>query len=478
MPLTNLDLAIVDIETTGIAAHYHRVIEIAILRVKDGQLLETFSTLVDPERAIPHFIEGLTGIRNRDLERAPTFSQVKDRLFELLDGAIFVAHNARFDYTFLKEEFEREKMNYAAKCLCTMRLSRALFPEHRKHSLDSIMDRFGIACANRHRAAGDALVLWDFLQILQERISGQDLGKALSRILKTPALPPFLDERLLKSLPATPGVYVFYDRNGEPLYVGKSVNIRNRVLSHFSGDLESAREQALRRQVADVQAIQTSRELGALLLESHLVKQLSPLYNRRARIARKLVVMKRGKNDTEYATVKVGYLDKIIASDLPHVVGIFKSMKQAREFLWNAAREHALCPRILGLEKGKGACTHLQLKKCNGACRGSESAIEYNDRFAMAFSGRRVTPWPFPGPILIEETDETGRQGEYFIVDKWCLIDCFRFDESGKQRLMQGDYSFDYDGYKILHDQLLKSRKRVQLKHLTDTELTSLLEGP
>jgi DNA polymerase-3 subunit epsilon len=477
MPLNDLDLAIVDVETTGAASHYHRIIEIAVLRVHHGRLVDKYSTLLDPERSISPFIESLTGIRNRDLAGAPTFHQVKDRLYGLLDGAIFVAHNARFDYSFIREEFEREKVNYSARRLCTMRLSKALFPDLKKHNLDSIIDRFGILCTDRHRAEGDACVLWDFLQKLREQIDGNDLRKALGKILRAPTIPPLVDESLVKSLPETYGVYVFYDEIANPLYVGKSVNIRSRVLSHFSGDQESAKEQALCRQVVDIQAFTTSGELGALLLESHLIKRLLPLYNRKSRIHKRLVVMKKDQNDQGYGTIRLEYLRNLRTSDLSSIVGIFKSMKQAKSFLWNIAKGYTLCPRILGIEKGKGECSYTQLQKCNGACNGSEQVEAYNSRFNLAFTGRRVMPWPFSGPILIEEKNESGNEGEFFIVDNWCLIGCFRFDETGaKKCFMEGGYTFDYDGYKILRDYLTKSRKQVHLKHLTAAEVASIME--
>ena len=140
------DLAIVDLETTGLTARYDRIIEIAILRVQNGEVTETYSSLVDPEMIISPYIEGLTGITNEDLRDAPTFTSIRNDVFRLLDGALFVAHNARFDYGFVREEFRREGIGWSAQCLCTVRLSRRLFPEHRKHSLDSIMDRFGLRC--------------------------------------------------------------------------------------------------------------------------------------------------------------------------------------------------------------------------------------------------------------------------------------------------------------------------------------------
>jgi DNA polymerase-3 subunit epsilon len=151
-------------------------------------------------------------------------------------------------------------------------------------------------------------------------------------------------------------------------------------------------------------------------------------------------------------------------------------MKQAKGFLWNIAKGYTLCPRILGVEKGIGECSYTQLQRCNGACNGSEPADAYNSRFDLAFAGRRVMPWPFAGPILIEEKSESGNEGEFFVVDNWCLIGCFRFDETGSKRcLLKGGHTFDYDGYKILKDYLLKSRKQVNLKQLTTAEVVGIL---
>ena len=199
------DLAIVDIETTGLTARYNRVIEVAVLKVRHGELMETYSTLVDPEVLIPPYIEGLTGITNKALGGAPTFAAIRKDLFRLLDGALFVAHNARFDYGFLREEFRRTEMDFRATCLCTMRLSRRLFPDHRRHSLDAVAARFGLTCVDRHRALGDAMVVWDFIRLLETRFQEAELNRAVARITKTPTLPPLIGESVIAGLPESPG---------------------------------------------------------------------------------------------------------------------------------------------------------------------------------------------------------------------------------------------------------------------------------
>jgi DNA polymerase-3 subunit epsilon len=151
-------------------------------------------------------------------------------------------------------------------------------------------------------------------------------------------------------------------------------------------------------------------------------------------------------------------------------------MRQAKEFLWNIAKGYTLCPRMLTIEKGKGECSYTQVQRCNGACNGSELPEAYNTRFNLARAGRRVMPWPFNGPILIEEKNETGNEGEFFVVDNWCLMGCFRFDETGSKRcLLEGGYTFDYDGYRILRDYLLKSRKQRNVKELAKEEVANIL---
>jgi DNA polymerase III subunit epsilon len=469
--MQNLDMAIVDLETTGGNSTHHRIIEVAVLRVKEGAIVDSFSSLIDPERTIPPFIEHLTGITNESLRGAPTFGQVKDRLFEMVNGPIFVAHNARFDYNFLRDEFEREDMEFSARCLCTVRLSRILFPDQRRHSLDSIIDRLGIACADRHRAMGDARVLWDFLNMVRERFDEEQVRGALSTILKTPSLPSHLDEAAVASLPESPGAYIFYDQKGKPLYVGKSVNVRNRVLAHFSGSQASVKGTALAREAAGVEVMKTAGELGALLMESHLINKLHPVYNRRSRFRKRLFAVRKVRKDGDYSSAVIDHLDKIIPGDLSGIVALFGSLRAAKQFLWQTAKEHGLCPKAMGLEPGEGPCFYTQTRVCDGACAGVEKPAAYNLKFERAFSGRKIRVWPFSGPIMIEERGRNGRKGEIFLVDNWCLIDSFSFDGSGKQRFFPGSHAFDYDSYKIIVDYLYHTKPPVPFREISRDEL-------
>ncbi len=469
--MDTLELAIVDLETTGTSAVYDRIIEVGVLRISKGELVETFSTLVDPERPISYYIERLTGIGDKDVRGAPVFRDIRDRLFELLDGAVLVAHNARFDYGFLKREFERENIDFSAKCLCTARLSRMLFPEHRRHNLDSIIERFNIDCVNRHRAFDDAAVLWEFIRRAKAIVEEERLKEAIAAILKTPTLPPLLPESVVAGLPEACGVYIFYGQAGEPLYVGKSVNIRSRVLSHFLNDRHSVKEMALCRQVADLKVIRTSGELGALLRETALIKELSPLFNRKPAARRKLTAARKAVDDQGYTTVLLEPLDACAVDDIRDIVGVFKSKRQARDTLWSAVREYGLCPKKLNLEKGDGACSYMQLAKCRGACVSAESAVSYNLRALGAFEATRLDSWPFSGPVLIEEKDIAGGAGEVFAIDQWKLLAWYTYDECGVRHLHNGECVFDYEQYRVFQAYINDGRRRAGIRRITHEEL-------
>jgi DNA polymerase III subunit epsilon len=472
--MDDLNLAIIDVETTGTSAIYDRIIEVGVLRVQSGKVVRTYSTLVDPELLIPYQIEKLTGITNRDLKAAPTFAEIKDELFELLDGAIFVAHNARFDYGFVRNEFERHRLDFSARCLCTARLSRLLFPEHRRHNLDSVIDRFGLTCAQRHRALDDASVLWDFLNIVKTHFEKETLARALKTILKMPSFPPQLDESKVGALPNSPGVYVFWGEEGTPLYVGKSINIKNRVLSHFTNDASSARHMAMCQQVVDVRPHETAGELGALLLESRLIKRLCPLYNRRSINRKRLIAVTKAMTEGGYRSVQLQLLDGLSLHKVQSLVGIFRSKKQAKDYLWEVAKRHSLCLKVLGIEKGKGDCLYRWIHVCRGACVGIEHADSYNLRFDLAFSGQGITPWPFPGPVLVEERNTRLDAGEAFVLNKWCLVGSFRYDAVGSRDFFRTDHIFDYDAYKILVNFLRERREQVRL--LTDNEADEIMK--
>jgi DNA polymerase-3 subunit epsilon len=468
-------LAIVDVETTGQSAVYGRIIEIAVIRVEKGKIVRKFASLVNPERYISPMIQGLTGISNEDVADAPTFARIARQVQKLLGGAVFVAHNARFDYGFVKNEFAALGIPFTARCLCTVKLSRKLHPEHRRHDLTSLIERHGISCDARHRALGDAEAVFEFLRMVVEQAEPDRLQEAVNQILKTSSLPSGLDQESFDALPEMPGVYLFYGKSGELLYVGKSVNIRDRVRSHFSGDTTSAKEGELCRQVHRIEYRQTAGELGALLLESQLIKELRPIYNSMARRVRNLIVARRRKTREGYTRVALDEIDHIQTGDTTSIMGVFKHEKQATEFLVKIAREHRLCHKLLGLEHTKSYCFLYHLKQCDGACVGEEPPESYNERVEQAFASRRVVAWPFAGGILIEEKEPHTGAGEVFLIDNWCLVSSFRYTDFGLRDHIPGSHRFDYDSYKILSGYLHKRTNHRHIRVVRREELEKML---
>ena len=228
---------------------------------------------------IPPEIQALTGITNAMVRDAPPFARVADEVAARTADALFVAHNARFDYGFLKHAFARQQRAFSARVLCTVRLSRRLFPDEPRHNLDSVIARHGLAVAGRHRALGDARVLWAFVQALYRDLLPETIEAAARRVLKTPSLPPQLPPDALDALPEAPGVYLFYGLNALPLYIGKSTNLRERVGAHFSSDYRSATDLRLSAEIRRIEFEETAGEIGALLREAALVKSMLPAHN-------------------------------------------------------------------------------------------------------------------------------------------------------------------------------------------------------
>ncbi len=447
-------MAIVDVETTGLSSVRDRIIDLAIIRVEDGSITETLNTLINPEVYIPKEIEIMTGIHAPDLEKAPRFFDVYERVQNLLKDAVFVAHNVRFDYSFIRAELSRYGTNYTAKQLDTVRLFSKIYPKKR-HNLDVLIDTFHIPVESRHRAYPDAKVLWDFIQVVPGHTTQEFLATAINHAMHRPSLPSHVPSDLIDALPEKPGVYHFFGEKGVSLYIGKSINIKNRVLSHFTDSLTNSRERKLSEEARHIEAIPTTGELSALLLESTMIKAHQPLHNRLLRHAYKLIAAKEIKADHAYARVTLETFYDMDASHVPNTIGMFRSIKQAKSFLEETAKEFNLCPKLLGLESGKGGCFWKGLGWCNGACVGEESVPKYNLRFVEAFAKKRFKAWPFAGPILIRE--ETHDHAQAIVVDKWCVLGSCRWDSdlstdflNSNLYTLNSSYSFDLDTYKIL----------------------------
>jgi DNA polymerase-3 subunit epsilon len=443
-------VACVDLETTGGMAAHHRVIEVGIVLLEDGEVVEQWSSLVNPAMRIPSTIEAFTGISNEMVAEAPVFEDLRTEVRRRLDGRLFVAHNARFDYGFVRNEFRRLGEKFAAPVLCTVRLSRALFREHPRHNLDALIERYGLECGARHRALGDAAVLPPLLAAFEAEAGIGRLQEAAAAALNESRLPPHLPPDLAEDLPEGAGVYLFRGEGGALLYVGKSRNLRSRVIGHFAAEHRSGKEAKLTRQVREVEWIETGGELGALLLESRLVKELAPSANRRLRKPAGLQCV-RLVEQTGGVEVSVEPLEGPDTGGDAELYGPFRTERDARRALEGKAREAGLCLKAMGLERGAGSCFALQLARCRGACVGKEPRALHDARLRLALASLRLKPWPFPGPVGIRERGAMGEASVLHVVDHWRHLGTAATDAEVAELVERcAAAAFDPDGYRII----------------------------
>lgn len=369
--------AILDIETTGLSPINERIIEIAIYIHDGNQIVNEYSTFVNPERYISANITRITGITNEMVKNAPKFWEVAKDIIILTEGKSFVAHNATFDYNFIRNEFKSLGYDFKRDRLCTVKLSRKIIPNHKSYSLGKLCSDLGIVINGRHRAAGDALATVKLFEHLLKTDS--TLGQLNSSKFY------HIDAAIIKSLPEEPGVYYFHDHNGDVVYIGKSKNIKTRVFSHFSNE-KSERALKMIDEVHNISYELTGSELIALLLESDEIKTQKPKYNRRQRRIASHYGIFSYIDDDGYICFKTEGIKK----DNPVVS--FNSAKEARDRLYVLSEKFNLCQKLCNLYDATGACFYYQLNHCKGACIQEESPEDYNQR-AQAMLDELAYDW-------------------------------------------------------------------------------------
>jgi DNA polymerase-3 subunit epsilon len=430
--------AFVDLETSGVSPADDRITEIGIVLVDDDALVEEWSSLVDPGVPIPLEIQALTGINTEMVRGAPRFAELLPEVAARLAGRVFVAHNARFDYGFLKAEFRRAGERFGADVLCTVRLSRRLFPQYGSHRLDALIDRHRLPAADRHRALGDARVIRAFLQALARDADPDQVEAAIRALLRQPATPSHLDASQLESLPESPGVYTFVGASGQPLYVGKARNLRERVRGHFYADSRNANDARLVAEVRSIDVETTAGEFGALLLEMQRIKGCAPLHNVALRRRETVCFLRPEAPGRPPRVVPLAGLPDVDPCSEPDLYGPFGSRASARAALSALGREHRLCDRALGLWAREGACFSRQVRRCDGLCTGEEPADAHHARLIAALGPLRFPDWPFDGLVALREHDpETGRT-DRLAFDRWRALG------------PDGPMPFDPDVYKLL----------------------------
>ena len=439
----------VDIETTGGSYRNSRVLEIAAIRYENGKVTAEMSTLVNPQSYIPPMITSLTGITPADIIDAPLFEDIADEFMEIMDGAIFVAHNVKFDYSFIKSELSLLGVRFSPKLLCTVRLSRALYAEQKGHSLAVLIERHQIPFQKRHRALDDARAILYFSQLAFDTHGQEMFDAAIVKQLRTQSLPANLNMEELESIGNVPGVYIFEDELHQPLYVGKSITLKKRILSHFQDT--AARELKMSQHIHHVRTIPTGSELAALILESKLVKELQPLYNRRLRRISSYAILTKDQAEG-YATISIRSGSVNAETDTASVYGLYESRTQAKHQIDYLTRLFGLCPKRMGIEKTNGACFSYALGKCKGACVGEEAPDLYNRRFEIALEKNKLQTWPYAQPIGLPVGDDMGG----VVIDNWMIVGFYTENPLVDLQAFEGQ--FDVDEYKIIR-QFIRQNK-------------------
>lgn len=463
----------VDIETTGGSYRTSRIIEFAAIRVENDVIVETFKTLINPGSSIPHHITNITGISTSDVAEAPFFETAAEQIHNILQGAIFIAHHVRFDYSFIKKQLEICNIIYNPKMLCSVRISRALYPEAKGHGLEAIINRFGIETQARHRAYDDAEAVKNFLQIAYEQHGTEVFSAAVSKQLKHRSAPPNVISGAFDGIPNTIGVYTFANSDGIPIYIGKSVTLRKRVMSHFAQDTAIDKEMKLSLNTHKISFIETANELEALLLESKMVKEYLPIYNRQLRRLKKMYVLKAVFDDRGYKIINIDFIDTDEITPNRTIYGVYPSKMKARQSLENIQKTYELCPKLLSLEKANGACFKYQLHKCHGACAGAESTKNYNERFEIAFSRNKIDEWPYKHPVVVSHLGQTNSH-KNLVIDKWNVIGEIYSEEGCDTYYKPWDSVFDIDTYKIIRGYLANKSNHFKVQSISHSQLQSL----
>jgi DNA polymerase-3 subunit epsilon len=440
-----------DLETTGLSPRTDGITEIGAVIMEGAGAPVEWSRLVRPAVPIPPEIARMTGITNAMVADAPPFAALADELAALLDGALLVAHNARFDYAFLKQAFARESRAFFVPTLCTARLARELDPAIEHAGLDALAARYGLPEADRHRALGDARITHALAESLVASHNAEEVAQAVRRVLRRPSLPKHLAVDTLARLPEGPGVYLFHGLNAHPLYIGKAKSLRERVGGHFSGDWSSERGARLSEELRRIEVIETAGELSALLLESRLVRDRMPSHNVLLRRRDEAVVLRLDHDLRSWRTLPAA---NIAVEEQAGSFGPFGSRRQVRATLAVLAGEAGLCLKVLGLERRRREeapdtpCFAYQVRRCAGACCGRESLEAHWTRLVDALAPLALPIWPHDGAVELAETDpDTGRSA-HFTVRDWRLV-----DEGGTMA------PFDHQTFRILRP-YVEGRKR------------------
>lgn len=366
---------IVDIETTGGNSKRNKIIEIGAC-VHDGtQVVDQFHTHVNPEISIPPFITQLTGIDDAKVADAPTFEEIAEELYEFLNGHVFVAHNVSFDYGFIKNHFADADIVFNSNRLCTVRLSRKIFPGLPSYSLGNLCQSLKVTIKGRHTALGDAEATAQVFTYLAQNDKGGVIEKSIKRNSRESLMPPHLDKAVFDQLPDSQGIYYFVDKKGVPIYVGKSKNIKARIVGHFTTG-STTRERI--RFIDEIYGINTklcANDLITDLTECHEIKKYWPKYNKEYKKRSKNYGVYHYLDSRDFARF---HINKVLWKSKPLLV--FPDFVTAYQYVKELSLEHELCPKLNGLQKPEHECMFSEEGSCESTCRHTTVETEYVEK--------------------------------------------------------------------------------------------------
>lgn len=379
--------AIVDIETTGSYAAANGITEISIHLCDGNTVTGKFQTLINPHQPIPPYISAMTGITNKMVADAPGFEEVAEKIYNLLHDKIFIAHNVNFDYSFVKSHLREAGYDLNTKKLCTVRLSRKIFPGFPSYSLGKLAASLGITITDRHRAGGDAEATARIFQLLLQNDKEQHIPKSLQRNSKEWILPPHVPREHFDKLPYTPGVYYFHNEKGKVVYVGKANNIRYRVNSHFSNNSESRQKQNFMQHVHAISYQDCATELMACILESTEIKKRWPLFNSSQKRWEDLYGIFLYEDQNGYMRLAIDKNRKRL-----NPVHTFHYLVDGHAILRKLIKDFGLCPKLCFMQKSDDGCEGINEGYCSGACERREAPEMYNRKIKQACDTLHTQP--------------------------------------------------------------------------------------
>jgi DNA polymerase-3 subunit epsilon len=373
--------AVVDIETTGGFASGNGITEISILVHDGSKVLESFETLINPNQEIPYYIETLTGISNEMVSAAPVFEEVAPRIYELLHDKVFVAHNVNFDFSFVRHQLSLSGYQLQSKKLCTVRMSRKVIPGHSSYSLGKLCSALNIPLNDRHRAGGDAAATALLLSLLLEKDIEGLIPLSLNKSSKEQILPPNINRSQIEALPQVPGVYYFKDNKGKIIYIGKAINIKKRVYSHFSGNSIKKQRQEFLKNIHQIEHTACGTELMALILEASEIQKYWPENNKALKRPEQKYALYSFEDQNGFMRLGIDKYKK----NTPNLY-MFTSLLAGQSMLRGMIKEHTLCEKLCFIQTHRASCTAYDTENCHGACLGLEHPYSYNTRVKAAIS--------------------------------------------------------------------------------------------